>query len=277
MNKETKVLDHGFVRLVDYMGNDESIVNAARVSYGAGTKKVNDDRNLIRYLMRNQHTTPFEMVEISLHIKCPIFVARQWMRHRTASYNEYSGRYSIMSDDFYLPDVERINVQSKDNKQGTSTEDGFSKPAREDLQSFMKEEQETANEMYQYYIQQDLARELSRINLPVSNYTEFYVKVDLLNLMKFIKLRMDNHAQYEIRVYAEAIYEMVKEIAPIATEAFEDYVLNSVSISAAEMRVIKRALDMEKLDDRTLKVYVERADELGKREKKELMYKLGLE
>jgi len=277
MNKETKVLDHGFVRLVDSMGNDETITNSARISYGKGTRSVNDNRNLIRYLMRHQHMTPFEMCQFTFHIKAPIFVARQWMRHRMASYNEYSGRYSVMSDDFYLPDVERINTQSKDNKQGTSKEQGFSINARRQLRSWMKDEQETANEMYQYYIDSDVARELSRINLPVSNYTEFYMSMNLRSLFNFIQLRLDDHAQYEIRVYAEAIYEMIKEVVPIASEAFEDYQLNSINMSQNELNVLRRALNMEKLDDSVLKVYIERSDELSKREKQEMINKLKLD
>jgi thymidylate synthase (FAD) len=244
LGKELKCLDHGFVRLVDYMGDDSSIVQAARVSYGKGTKTVREDRFLIRYLMRHRHTTPFEMVEFKFHVKLPIFVARQWIRHRTANVNEYSGRYSEMKDEFYLPEPEQLRPQSKTNRQGRS-EEIIEAETAEKIRSEMKETQEMLFDKYSGLLETGLARELARINLPLSNYTEWYWKIDLHNLFHFLKLRIDPHAQYEIRVFAEKMGEIVKEIVPVAWEAFEDYMLNSVHFSGLELKAIKKFWDMK--------------------------------
>lgn len=225
---EYKCLDHGFVRLVDWMGDDTSIVQAARVSYGKGTKSVSEDTALIRYLMRNMHTSPFEMVEFKFHVKLPIFVARQWIRHRTANVNEYSGRYSEMPDEFYLPQPDQIRSQSSTNKQGRSSE---TIPQANEIISRMQKTQQILHDEYSDFLDMGLARELARINLPLSNYTEWYWKIDLHNLFHFLRLRLDSHAQYEIRVYADAIAKIIKQIVPIAYQAFEDYTLNAVRFS----------------------------------------------
>lgn len=251
IGKEIKCLDHGFVRLVDVMGDDGSIVQAARVSYGAGTKTVNEDRGLIRYLMRHQHTTPFEMVEFKFHIKLPIFIARQWIRHRTANVNEYSGRYSIMKDDFYLPDTEQIRPQSEINKQGRS-EEIFEPEKANSIREQMDKVQNSLYTEYENLLENDLARELARINLPLSNYTEWYWKIDLHNLFHFLRLRIDTHAQYEIRVYGEAMAEIVKQIVPHAWEAFEDYSLNSVNFSKPELAAIRELMEGKKIEDLNL-------------------------
>ncbi|MFZ9760884.1 MAG: FAD-dependent thymidylate synthase [Candidatus Kapaibacteriota bacterium] len=241
LGKRIDCLDKGFVRLIDVMGDDASIVQAARVSYGSGTKKVHEDRGLIRYLLRHAHTTPFEMVEFKFHVKLPIFVARQWIRHRTANVNEYSGRYSEMKDEFYTPAVQDIRPQSVSNKQGRSDEtlpDGMAEQA---AQAF-KKGQDDAYAQYQEFLEQGIAREIARINLPVSNYTEWYWKIDLHNLFHFLRLRIDAHAQYEIRVFAEAIAELVKPFVPHAWEAFEDYILNAHRLTAPEIKVMKHLL-----------------------------------
>lgn len=241
IGKEFKCLDKGFVRLVDIMGGDESIVQAARVSYGRGTKTVSEDRNLIRYLMRHRHTSPFEMVEYKFHIKLPIFVARQWIRHRTANVNEYSGRYSVMPDEFYVPSPEDVRTQSKSNKQGRSDE-----PIPEEIAiEFIKDLQDTQNilyEKYNNYLSKEIARELARINLPLSTYTEWYWKIDLHNLFHFLELRLHPTAQFEIREYAKVIAYIVKETCPIAYQAFEDYRLNAVTFSAVELKVLKNMI-----------------------------------
>lgn len=269
IGKEIKCLDHGFVRLVDVMGDDGSIVQAARVSYGAGTKTVNEDRGLIRYLMRHKHSTPFEMVEFKFHIKLPIFIARQWIRHRTANVNEYSGRYSIMKDDFYLPDLDQIRPQSEMNKQGRSDEtfsDEKANAIREKLGAVQKE----LYTEYESLLGEDLARELARINLPLSNYTEWYWKIDLHNLFHFLRLRIDSHAQYEIRVYGEAMAEIVKEIVPHAWEAFEDYSLNSANFSKPELNAMKRLLEGQKVEDLKL-------EEIGLSKREFVEFQLKLE
>ncbi len=241
LDKEFKVLNHGFVRLVDYMGGDDAIVQAARVSYGKGTKTVSEDRTLIRYLMRHQHTTPFEMVEFKFHVKLPIFVARQWIRHRTANVNEYSGRYSIMPEEFYVPDETAIKFQSKSNKQGRDSEE-VPPEVRKRVLDILIEEQKSAFSGYQEMLDQNIARELARINLPLSLYTQWYWKIDLHNLFHFLKLRMDKNAQYEIRMYAEKMAEIVKSVVPLAYEAFEDYVLNAVTFSKQELQLLKKYL-----------------------------------
>ncbi len=244
LGQEFPVLDHGFIRVVDYMGNDAAIVQAARVSYGKGTKTVNEDRGLIRYLMRHWHTTPFEMCEIKLHVKLPIFVARQWIRHRTANVNEYSARYSILDKEFYTPAPEHLAVQSSTNNQGR----GEVLPLEEAQQvlDLLKQDADNAYDNYEQMVRDrddgghGLARELARMNLPPSIYTQWYWKVDLHNLFHFLRLRADPHAQYEIRVYANLICQLIEGWVPHAFEAFEDYQLNAVQLSAMEMRAIKR-------------------------------------
>jgi len=251
LEKEFKCLNAGFVRLIDYMGGDESVVQAARVSYGKGTKTVREDRGLIRYLMRHKHTTPFEMVELKFHCKLPIFVARQWIRHRTANVNEYSGRYSVMKDEFYVPDESAIRYQSSRNKQGR---DELSIPA--DLSKKVVEllisEQEGLYKSYEKLLDSEIARELARINLPLSLYTEWYWKIDLHNLFHFLKLRIDPHAQYEIRTYAEEIAKITKTIVPLCWEAFEDYNLYAEIFSKTELEVIVEHLNLEDITRESL-------------------------
>ncbi len=241
IGKEFKCLDKGFVRLVDIMGNDESIVQAARVSYGKGTKTVSEDRNLIRYLMRHRHTSPFEMVEYKFHIKLPIFVARQWIRHRTANVNEYSGRYSIMPDEFFVPSLDDVRTQSKKNKQGRSDEPIPEEVAKEFIEDLEKT-QDLLYQKYNYFLSKDIAREIARINLPLATYTEWYWKIDLHNLFHFLELRLHPTAQQEIREYAKIIATIVKSTCPLAYEAFEDYRLNSVVFSAIELKILKQML-----------------------------------
>ncbi len=240
LGKEFKCLDHGFIRLVDYMGTDASIVQAARVSYGKGTKSVSEDRNLIRYLMRHQHTSPFEMVEAKFHVRLPIFVARQWIRHRTANVNEYSMRYSESLGLYYVPRVEDIAEQSKDNKQGRG--ENLEEVLAIDLRERIRNQNEMSDIFYHELLDEGVARELARINSPVSTYTEWYWKNDLRNIFHFLKLRMDKHAQKEIRVYAFTMADIIKKIVPISYEAFEDYVLNAVTFSAIEMEALRRVL-----------------------------------
>jgi len=241
LGKEFPCLDRGFVRLIDYMGSDEAIVQAARVSYGKGTKKILEDRGLIRYLMRHQHTSPFEMVEFKFHCKLPIFVARQWIRHRTASVNEYSLRYSEAQNEFYIPELDAIRKQSKTNKQGRSDE-SVPPELQEKIHKMLKQHTEQLWHDYQELENLDIARELARINLPVSLYTEWYWKIDLHNLLHFLKLRLDPTAQYEIRVYAEAMAKIVKIAVPLTWEAFEDYVLYGKSFSRIEIDLLKELL-----------------------------------
>ncbi len=268
LDKEYKCLDKGFVRLVDYMGGDESIVQAARVSYGAGTKSVNEDRGLIRYLMRHLHTTPFEMVELKFHCKLPIFVARQWIRHRTANVNEYSGRYSIMKDEFYVPSADAIHFQSQKNKQGRD-ETEVPNETRQQIIDELLSEQTTSYNNYEKFLELNIARELARINLPLSLYTEWYWKIDLHNLFHFLRLRLDEHAQFEIRVYADAMAEITKHVAPIAYEAFEDYILHSEKFSRLEMNVLKTLLSKKDFTDEELSQFG-----LGKREAEEFREKM---
>jgi thymidylate synthase (FAD) len=240
LNKTIPCLD-GFVRLVDVMGDDSSIVQAARVSYGEGTKKIHEDRGLIRYLIRHQHWTPVEMVEFKFHVKIPVFVARQWIRHRTANVNEVSARYTEMKDEMYLPPLEQISAQSKDNKQGRDTQP-FPQETAEHIQSLIRESNENQYEVYQKLLDLGIARELARSVLPVGHYTEWYWKIDLRNLMNFLALRLDPHAQWEIRVYAEAMASIVKEIVPMAWEAFEDYILHSSHLSRYETEIVKEII-----------------------------------
>ena len=236
------VLDHGFVRVIDYMGDDAAIVQAARVSYGKGTKAARDDRGLIRYLMRHWHSTPFEMCEIKLHVKLPIFVARQWIRHRTANVNEYSARYSILDREFYTPAPEHLAAQSASNRQGRGEVLEGEAAAR--ALGLLRDEAGRAFDAYDRLLdgEDGLARELARMALPLSTYTQWYWKVDLHNLLHFLRLRADAHAQYEIRAYADAICELVRDWVPHAWEAFEDYRLGSVSFSRPAMAALRRML-----------------------------------
>lgn len=238
LEKEIPCLNHGFVRLVDYMGSDSAVVQAARVSYGKGTKQVSEDEGLIRYLMRHLHTTPFEMVEFKFHCKMPIFVARQWIRHRTANVNEYSGRYSEIKDETYKPDPSVIATQDLSNKQGRGTTlsptDGATFLAMLDMSY------ETSREVYEQGLAMNVAKELARISLPVATYTEWYWKIDLHNLFHFLNLRLDAHAQYEIRVYAEAMAQIVKDTVPLCWKAFEDYRRNALTLSDPEIEFLKK-------------------------------------
>jgi len=240
-------LDKGFVRLVDSMGGDDAIVQAARVSYGKGTSKVSQDRGLIRYLMRHRHTTPFEMVEFKFHAKMPIFVARQWVRHRTANINEYSLRYSEARDEFYYPDPEHIQFQSTLNKQGRAGK--VPKKLTDKVLKYFREISERSFEMYQELNDAGLAKELVRAILPVNLYTEWYWKNDLHNLLHFISLRSDPHAQYEIRVYSDAMAESVKKVAPFAWEAYQDYVVNGMRFSRIEQNLLESRLPERVIDD----------------------------
>ncbi|MEM0989851.1 MAG: FAD-dependent thymidylate synthase [Pseudomonadota bacterium] len=247
------VLDHGFVRVVDYMGDDEAIVQAARVSYGAGTKKARDNSGLIRYLMRHWHSTPFEMCEIKLHVKLPVFVARQWIRHRTANVNEYSARYSILDREFYIPAPQHLAAQSASNNQGRgSTLEGAEAAQVLDI---LKHDSARAYDNYEQMLstdgQQGLARELARMNLPMNIYTQWYWKVDLHNLFHFLRLRADSHAQYEIRVYADVICDLVEAWVPQAYAAFEDYRLDAVQFSGPAMACLRRMLAGEAVTQET--------------------------
>lgn len=242
LDKEFPVLDKGFVRLVDYFGGDQRIVQSARVSYGEGTKSVSQDGALIDYLLRHQHTSPFEQVVMTFHVKMPIFVARQWVRHRTGRMNEVSGRYSIMKEEFYVPEAEKVAPQSKDNKQGRASE-AFDSEIANKIINQLEEGQKSAYEKYSELLDAGLAREIARINLPLSLYTEFYWEMDLHNLFHFLKLRLDSHAQYEIRVYAEVMLEMCKKVAPMATESFINHQNNGVNFSGEEMDALRAILD----------------------------------
>ena len=267
------ILDHGFIRVVDYMGNDTSIVQAARVSYGKGTKKVNTDSGLIKYLMRHWHSTPFEMCEIKYHVKLPIFIARQWIRHRTANVNEYSARYSILDKEFYLPDQKNLASQSTINRQGRG--DVIKGDQAERVLNLLKEDAERTYKNYEEMLNQrfdgttidenkiGLARELARMNLTLNTYTQWYWKTDLLNLMNFLRLRADHHAQYEIRTYADAMLDTVKKWVPITYEAFMDYRVGGTEISSKGKIVIQKMINGEK-------VSIEESD-LSKREWNELM------
>ncbi|MCK5072515.1 MAG: FAD-dependent thymidylate synthase [Bacteriovoracaceae bacterium] len=237
MNK-IKCLDHGFVKLIDHMGDDQAVVQAARVSYGDGTKTATKDRGLIRYLMRHRHTSPFEMVSFKFHCKMPIFIARQWVRHRTASINEISGRYSILPEEQYVPEKNHLAYQSTDNKQGRSDENIPQDVLNKTIDS-INDGFKAANRAYHSMLDDNIAREIARISLPLSQYTEWYWKMDLHNLLHFLQLRLHAHAQYEIRVFAEAIMELIKPIVPISYEAFDDYILNSHTFSGAEMSILR--------------------------------------
>ena len=225
----------GFVKLLDVMGDDEEVENSARISYGEGTRKVNQTRNLIRYLMRHKHTSPFEMCEVKFHLKLPIFIMRQLVRHRTANLNEYSGRYSVMSNEFYLPEGDYLAKQSKTNNQGR----GETLENKGSIQFEFNRIFDGATMAYQVLLEEDLSREVARVVLPVANYTECIWKIDLHNFFHFVKLRADSHAQREIRDYADAMYELVKPNFPLCCEAFEDYSQNAVTFSASEMEFIR--------------------------------------
>ncbi len=272
--KPLPVLDHGFVRVVDYMGDDNAVVQAARVSYGRGTKKSLQDKGLINYLIRHRHTTPFEMCDIKFHIKLPIFIARQWIRHRTASVNEYSARYSILSNEFYLPDRTHLTPQSSVNKQGRSNqtlpEDIATKvlaTIKEDSLRCYKNYVEMMNEDDQGNIINEnnigITRELARINLTLNHYTEWYWKINLHNLLHFLALRADNHAQYEIRVYAEVMLDIVKAWVPFVYEAFNEHRINGANISKTGIEIIRKMIKGEKIE--------QESSGISKREWEELM------
>ena len=243
------VLDHGFIRVIDYMGDDSAIVQGARVSYGAGTKHVQNDEGLIRYLMRHWHSTPFEMCEIKLHVKLPVFVARQWIRHRTANVNEYSARYSILDREFYIPAPDALAAQSTVNNQGRG--ETLQGAEAERVLELLKSDASRCYDNYEAMLSQDgqagLARELARMNLPANIYTQWYWKVDLHNLFHFLRLRADIHAQYEIRVYADAICKIVADWVPAAYGAFEDYRLGGANLSATALDCVKRMLKGEEV------------------------------
>ncbi|GMO50193.1 MAG: FAD-dependent thymidylate synthase [Termitinemataceae bacterium] len=241
LDKTFPVLDKGFVRLVDYMGTDARVVQSARVSYGEGTKSYREDAGLIDYLLRNAHTSPFEQVVLTFHVKMPIFIARQWIRHRTGRLNEISGRYSVMKDDFYVPSVSDIALQSTDNKQGRSQEAVDPKISEKFRLSFI-EAQKKSYDDYTKILDEGLAREIARINLPLSLYTEMYWQMDLNNLFHFLKLRLGSHAQKEIRDYSKVLLEITKKVAPACCESFERHILNSVSFSKTEVEEIKSRL-----------------------------------
>ena len=272
------ILDHGFIRVVDYMGNDTSIVQAARVSYGKGTKKVSTDAGLIKYLMRHWHSTPFEMCEIKYHVKLPIFIARQWIRHRTANVNEYSARYSILDKEFYLPKTENLAAQSQSNRQGRG--DVLQGEQAKKVLELLKNDAEQTYNNYEMMLNErydgsvidkkeiGLARELARMNLTLNTYTQWYWKTDLLNLMNFLRLRADHHAQYEIRTYAEAMLDTLKKWVPITYEAFMDYRVGGTEVSAKGKIILQKLIKGEDVD-------VDQSG-LSKREWNELMIAFDL-
>ena len=250
-----EVLDHGFVRVIDYMGDDSAIVQSARVSYGKGTKQISNDKGLIKYLMRHRHSTPFEMCEIKFHIKLPIFIARQWIRHRTANVNEYSARYSILDKEFYLPSQDNLAAQSTSNRQGRG--DVLEGEQAKEVLELLKNDAERTYDNYETMLNErfdgstidenkkGLARELARMNLTLNTYTQWYWKIDLNNLLHFLALRADAHAQYEIRVYADIMMDIVKKWVPIAADAFEDYRIGGTEVSAKEISLLKKLLKGE--------------------------------
>jgi thymidylate synthase (FAD) len=241
------VLDHGFVRVIDYMGDDAAVVQAARVSYGKGTKAVREDRGLIRYLMRHRHTTPFEMCELKLHVKLPIFVARQWIRHRMASVNEASARYSVLDREFYLPRPEDLATQSRDNKQGRG--EALSAEAAAEVLRLLEDDALRVHRTYTRLMDEhQLARELARMDLGLNTYTQWYWKIDLHNLLHFLALRMDTHAQWEIRAYADQIGALVADWVPLCWEAFCDYRLGALTLSRGEVDVLRAMLRGEAPD-----------------------------
>ena len=271
-------LDHGFIRVIDYMGDDSSIVQSARVSYGKGTKQVSTDSGLIKYLMRHWHSTPFEMCEIKYHVKLPIFIARQWIRHRTANVNEYSARYSILDKEFYLPELENLAAQSQSNRQGRG--DVLKGEQAKKVLNLLKNDAEQTYNNYETMLNErydgtvinekeiGLARELARMNLTLNTYTQWYWKTDLLNLMNFLRLRADHHAQYEIRAYAEVMLDTLKKWVPITYDAFMDYRVGGTEVSSKGKVILQKLIKGEKIS----------LDESGlsKREWNELMNSFGL-
>jgi len=247
LDVELKVLDHGFVRLVDYLGGDARIVQAARVSYGEGTKSVREDGALIDYLLRNRHTSPFEQVIFTFHVKMPIFVARQWIRHRTARLNEISGRYSVMRDEFYVPEPHEVRFQATRDKQGGDSRD-VPEELRAQVIATLEAGQARTYGEYEGLLGKDIARELARVNLPLSLYTEMYWQIDLGNLFHFLRLRMDWHAQYEIRVYGDAVAKIARAVAPLAYDAFEEHELYGQAFSRTELGLLREALDPDRLE-----------------------------
>ena len=255
--KPIEVLDHGFIRVIDYMGDDSSIVQSARVSYGKGTKKISNDKGLIKYLMRHRRSTPFEMCEIKFHIKLPIFIARQWIRHRTANVNEYSARYSILDKEFYIPSAENLAAQSAINNQGRG--DALTDDEASNVIQILKKDAEQTYSNYETLLNESsegniidesksgIARELARMNLTLNTYTQWYWKIDLNNLLHFLALRADDHAQYEIRVYADAMLDIVKKWVPLTYEAFEDYRIGGTELSAKEVNLMRKLLKGEKV------------------------------
>ena len=272
-----ELLDHGFVRVIDYLGDDNAVVQAARVSYGRGTKRVNEDRGLINYLMRHWHTTPFEMAEIKLHVKLPIFVARQWIRHRTASINEVSARYSVLDREFYLPHEDQLKAQSSVNRQGRG--DSLAPDEARRVLALLREDGERTYANYAWMLNEDetgarieaerdgLARELARMNLTLATYTQWYWKTNLHNLMNFLRLRADEHAQYEIRVYAEAMMDIMARWVPLSHEAFLEHRLGSVTLSRSALAAVRRMAKGERVDQEN--------SGLGAREWRDLVATLG--
>ncbi len=272
------LLDHGFLRVIDYMGDDGAVVQAARVSYGRGTKKVSEDQGLINYLARHWHTTPFEMAEIKLHVKLPIFVARQWIRHRTASINEVSARYSVLDAEFYLPDAAQLKAQSSVNRQGRG--DALDAHEAEQVLDLLRADGRRAHDHYAWMLNETadgtptdperdgLARELARINLTLSTYTQWYWKTNLHNLMNFLRLRADPHAQYEIRVYADALMEVMRRWVPLSHEAFLEHRLGAVTLSRGATATVRRLIAGEPVETA--------ASGLNPREWRELAAALGL-
>jgi thymidylate synthase (FAD) len=273
------LLDHGFVRVIDYMGDDGAIVQAARVSYGKGTRRVQDDTGLINYLMRHRHTTPFEMCEIKYHVKLPIFVARQWIRHRTANVNEYSARYSVLDKEYYIPAPEQLAAQSRSNRQGRGAVLEGEEAAR--VLDMLRDDAERCYADYEEMLNEDrdgglldenrlgLARELARMNLTLNTYTQWYWKIDLHNLLHFLSLRADAHAQYEIRVYADAMLETVRRWVPLTCEAFTNYRMGGLQLSSPGLDVVKKLVAGQPV--------VQEQSGLSKREWRELMAVLGRE
>ncbi len=269
LDQPIPVLDHGFVRLVDYLGGDARIVQSARVSYGDGTKTVREDAALIDYLLRHAHTSPFEQVVLTFHIKMPIFVARQWMRHRTARANEISGRYSVLPNEFYVPEADQLRLQSELNKQGRS--DASVPPERQaEVLRILQEGTTDRYSEYESMLEDGLARELARVHLPVSLYTEMYWQIDLHNLMHFLRLRIDSHAQHEIRVFAEALATCAQAVAPEAYKAFEEHVLHGARFSKSELDLLKQALDRDVLED------ILAGSDMRKSRRREFLSKLDL-
>ena len=273
-----EVLDHGFVRVIDYMGDDSSVVQSARVSYGKGTKKISNDKGLIKYLMRHRHSTPFEMCEIKFHIKLPIFIARQWIRHRTANVNEYSARYSILDKEFYIPSAENLAAQSQINNQGRG--DVLTDDEASNVIQILKNDAEQTYANYETLLNENssggvldegksgIARELARMNLTLNTYTQWYWKIDLNNLLHFLALRADDHAQYEIRIYADVMLDLVKKWVPLTYEAFEDYRMGGTELSAKEIKLMRKLLKGEKVSFEE--------EGLSKREWSELQRKFDL-